>query len=129
MVSARARRKAGDKWCVTEKRVGHGEAGQGKAGKGIGLGRAGQGSAGQGRAEQGRKRRRQCKRQCRTQRTSRKGKGHNGLRTGLTTSSEEGRAGRSTSSEEDRALRGARQSVGQSSVNKEDGRVDCVTQE
>ena len=54
MVSARARRKAGDKWCVTEKRGGHGEAGQGKAGKGIGLGRAAQGMAGHGRAGQSR---------------------------------------------------------------------------
>ena len=41
----------------------------------------------------------------------------------------EDRAGRTTGSEEGRALRGARQGVGQSSVNKTEGRADCVTQE
>ena len=32
-------------------------------------------------------------------------------------------------SEQVRALRGARQGIGQSSVNKADGRTDCVTHE
>ena len=41
----------------------------------------------------------------------------------------EGRAGRTTSNEEGRALRGVRQGVGQSSVNKTEGSADCVTQE
>ena len=41
----------------------------------------------------------------------------------------EGRAGRTTSSEVDRALPGARQGEGQISVNKAEGRSDCVTQE
>ena len=41
----------------------------------------------------------------------------------------EGRSGRATGSEEGRALRGARQGVGQNSVNKVEGRTDRVTPE
>ena len=41
----------------------------------------------------------------------------------------EGGAAPNTSNEDGRALRGVRQGVGQSSVNKTEGSADCVTQE